>query len=451
VIGFAQKTDNTTAQSGQLLLVDDERTILLAITKMLRPQGYIIHTANSGAEGLKILEQESIDLVISDMRMPAMDGAAFLADVSERWPDVVCMLMTAYTEIELTAKAINKGRIFAYFSKPLDRGKLRDGVEQGLAFRKKTLEVRRTSDAAVEENQRLKDANSQLEAAVAERTEKLDQTRKFLEMAYFQIKQAYFQTVNMFAQIVERGEHLRSGHGQRVAELAVSIARQLGMNEEVIRHLHTAGLLHDAGKIGFPERIRNKLIQDLTPQEVRLMRTHPVEGAALLMSLEPLYPVADLIRSHHENYDGSGYPDGLKGDRIPIGSRILCVCDSYDSLLNGYVNGRSLSAKDALGNMQKRIGSDFDPIILDLLIKAVRSDEEHQLDQDGVPIVSSALEPGMRIARTLFTSRKVPLIVADVQLTAQLIEKLKAYEQDSGEEFTVFIHQDDESTEAELS
>jgi hypothetical protein len=85
------------------------------------------------------------------------------------------------------------------------------------------------------------------------------------------------------------------------------------------------------------------------------------------------------------------------------------------------------------------------------LIKAVRSDEEHQLDQDGVPIVSSALEPGMRIARTLFTSRKVPLIVADVQLTAQLIEKLKAYEQDSGEEFTVFIHQDDESTEAELS
>jgi response regulator RpfG family c-di-GMP phosphodiesterase len=277
VIGFAQKTDNTTAQSGQLLLVDDERTILLAITKMLRPQGYIIHTANSGAEGLKILEQESIDLVISDMRMPAMDGAAFLADVSERWPDVVCMLMTAYTEIELTAKAINKGRIFAYFSKPLDRGKLRDGVEQGLAFRKKTLEVRRTSDAAVEENQR----------------EKLDQTRKFLEMAYDQIKQAYFQTVNMFAQIVERGEHLRSGHGQRVAELAVSIARQLGMNEEVIRHLHTAGLLHDAGKIGFPERIRNKLIQDLTPQEVRLMRTHPVEGAALLMSLEPLYPVAD--------------------------------------------------------------------------------------------------------------------------------------------------------------
>ncbi|MBN2685322.1 MAG: response regulator [Pontiellaceae bacterium] len=443
MIGFSQKTDSS--PPGQILLVDDERTMLLAVTKMLRPLGYTIHAATSGAEGLKILEQEPIDLVISDMRMPAMDGAAFLAEVSACRPDVVCMLMTAYTEIELTAKAINKGRIFAYFSKPLDRGKLRDGVEQGLAFRRKTLELRRNSDAAVEENQRLKDANSQLEAAVAERTEKLDQTRKFLEMAYDQIKQAYFQTVNMFAQIVERGEQLRSGHGQRVAELAVLIARQLGMSDELINDIHTAGLLHDAGKVGFPDRIRNRETQALTPQEMKLMRTHPIEGAALLMSLEPLYPVADLIRSHHEKYDGSGYPDGLKGERIPVGSRILHVCDVYDSLLNGYVDGRSLAVKDALSNMQRRVGSDFDPIIFELLAKAVRSEEEQSSDPDGIPVVSSALEPGMRIARTLVTSRKVPLIVADVQLTDSLIEKLRAYEADSGEEFTVFIHKEEEA------
>ncbi len=443
MIGFAQKTDNV--ESGKILLVDDERTILLAITKMLRPLGYTIYTANSGAEGLKILEQEPIDLVISDMRMPSMNGAAFLAEVSERWPDVVCMLMTAYTEIELTAKAINKGRIFAYFSKPLDRSKFRDGVEHGLSFRKKTLELRRNSDAAVEENQRLKDKNSQLEAAVAERTEKLDQTRKFLEMAYDQMKQAYFQTVNMFAQIVERGEQLRSGHGERVAELAVAIARQLEMSDASVNDIHTAGLLHDAGKVGFPDRVRNRETQRLDPEEMKLMRTHPVEGAALLMSLEPLYPVADLIRSHHENYDGSGYPDGLKADRISVGSRILRVCDEYDSLLNGYINGRSLSAKDALSSMQRRVESDFDPIILKLLVKALQEEEEQSTEQDGIPVVSSALEPGMRIARTLFTSRKVPLIVADVQLTDSLIEKLRAYEEDSGEEFTVFIHQEEEA------
>lgn len=429
-----------TARPEQLLLVDDERTILAALTRVFREKGYIIHTANNGEEGLKVLEQESIDLVISDMRMPVMDGATFLAEVSKRWPDVVCILLTAYTEVELTAKAINEGRIFAYFNKPLDRTKVREGVEAGLKQRKKAL----ASGVAELENKRLKDTNSQLEAAVNERTEKLKQTSMFLASAYDQIKQAYFQAVHVFAQMVERGEQLRSGHGNRVAELAAQIARLLGMDEESISHVHTAGLLHDVGKIGFPDRVRNKSTESLTSQEMSLMRTHSVEGAALLMSLEPLNPVGEMIRSHHEKFDGTGYPDGLKGERIPMGSRIIYTCDYYDSLLNGYLNGMSYSVSRALSTMRSRVEIDFDPIIFDLLVKVVGGDEENLANQDGIPVVSSALEPGMRIVRTLHTSRKVPLIVEGSKLTTQLIEKLKTYEDDSGEEFTIFIDQDDE-------
>ena len=438
-----QSTEKNTPTAEAILVVDDERTPTVLLTRILSARGYVVHSAINGIEGLKVLEQEPIDLVISDMRMPVMNGIAFLTEVSDRWPDVICILLTAMSDVEMTAQAINKGHIFAYYSKPWDRVKLMQGVEEGLALRKKTLLSKRDTAAAKVENQRLKHTNNQLEAAVKARTKELEQTSRFLEMAYEQIKQAYFQTVNTFSQIVERGEQMRNGHSRRVADLATSVARLLGMDEESVSNINTAGLLHDVGKIGLPDRIRNKPSRELSADDRELMRTHPVEGEAILMSMEPLHRVGELIRHHHERYDGSGYPDGLKGELIPIGSRIIFACDYYDSLVNGYFHGVCSTLNNALNMMRTRSGGHFDPIILSLLIKTIKSGAGNPSLHEERPVVSSALEPGMRVSRTLYTSRRVPLIVADARLSPKLIEKLKAYEQDSGEQFTIFIHPDE--------
>ena len=432
-------------QVSHLLLVDDDRPILTALAKTLSSKTYVIHTAPTGVEGLKVLERQPVDLIISDMRMPEMNGVEFLEKVYERWPDIICILLTAYSDIEDTVNAINKGHIFSYFSKPWDRVKLLQSIQEGLTFREQRMATQQVVSAANEQNQRLKDSNSYLERAVNKRTEELNQTSKCLEMAYDQIKQTYMQTVNMFAQIVERMEVRRGGHGRRVAELASKLAKMLGMDEKAVTHTYTAGLLHDAGKIVLNDRIRNKPYTKLTLSERALMHAHPVEGEAMLMSLEPLHPVAELIRYHHENFDGSGYPDGIRGQSIPMGARIISVCDYYDSLVNGYHSGKSMMPAGALKEMRAKSGARFDPIILQMLRRILKTDvEDLEEAENERSLVSTALEPGMCISRTLYTTKNVPLIVAETKLTMKLINKLISYEEESNKEFTIFIYKDTE-------
>lgn len=427
-------------RQGRLLLVDDEPSILATLVRMFRPRGFITFTADSGVEGLAILAREDIDLVISDMRMPNMDGASFLTEVSRRWPDIITILLTGYSDIEATAKVINKARIYAYFSKPWDRDKLLSSVEAGLKQRNLEIEGQRKLTVTQAHNVMLEHTNSELEAAVTARTEELRQTNLFLESAFDQVKHAYFDAVDMFAQIIERFEHNRGGHSRRIASWAEAVALSMGLDDGTVKSVRTAALLHDIGKIGMPESLLFKPATECTPEEAKRMQEHPVAGAAILMSLEPLHEAARMIRHHHERFDGRGYPDGLLGEVIPLGSRIICVCDHFDRLTQGYTNGKQMTIDDAMDVMRSESGKMFHSAVVDSFIAMMEAEQESKCIPHERAIATQALEPGMKLSRTLLTSRKLPLIVAGKELTSLLINKLRSYESDSKEEFLVYIY-----------
>lgn len=420
-----------------LLLVDDEANILASLRRLFRPDGYRVLTAEGGAAGLAILEREPVDLVISDMRMPEMTGAQFLQQVAERWPDVIRILLTGYADLNSTVEAINKGHIYSYFSKPWEDNEIRLAVRHALEQKVLEEERRRLEELTRRQNAELKELNATLEEKVAARTEELRQTNLFLELAYEQLEQSYYAAIPIFANLVELREGPGGGHGRDVAELARRIAEGLGLDEETARQVYFAGLLHDIGKIGLPDRMLRTPYADLKPMERQVVDKHPVTGQAILMGLEPLQTTALFIRHHHERPDGYGFPDRLEGDAIPLGSRIVAVASDYYDLLSGALFGEKSRPRQAVQFILERRGARYDAAVVDQFVSLVEQDEREAAAQE-VALAPHALRPGMVLARDLVNGEGILLLTRGYRLNEHLIAKLHDYAQDQEE--PVLIH-----------
>ena len=416
-------------RTAKLLFVDDEQNILSSLKRVFRSQGYEILTATSGAEGLALMEQQPVDLVISDMRMPQMDGAQFLAAVAERWPETVRMLLTGYADLNSTVDAINKGRIYGYFSKPWEDNEIRLTVQHAIERKFLEQERRRLQELTRKQNAELQELNATLEKRVQARTEELEQTNMFLELAYKQLKESYYDAIPIFANLVQLREGPAGGHSKRVAELAKEVAEELQFDEDDVRHVYFAGLLHDIGKMGLPDELLKMPYFRMNPEQRKLMERHPNIGAAVLMGLEPLQKTALFIRQHHEAFDGKGYPNGLIGNEIAPGSRVLMACNDYDGLRHGTLLGDDLSLADAMDYMRER-GARYDGEVLEALFTVLRRREagrekvrEHRLEP-------AALRPGMRLSRDLLSGDEVLLLSREHILHEKLIDKIQAFARD---------------------
>ena len=313
--------------SPTLLFVDDEPSILSALRRLFRPHGYRILVAESGMAGLSILEQETVDLIISDMRMPEMDGATFLKEARQRWPNAMRILLTGYADVTSTVAAINDGEIYRYISKPWDDHEIVNTVREALERQKLEVENRRLTALTQAQNEELKALNSGLEQKVAERTAELRQALAFVEQSHGELKKAFLTSVQVFAGLIElRGGRL-AGHGRRVADMARNLAHRLELSEAEIQNVMLAGLLHDIGKLGWSDELLAKPFNTLTPDQRAQVMKHPQIGQNLLMAIDRFKDAAILVRHHHECFDGSGYPDHLAGMAIPLGARILAVAN----------------------------------------------------------------------------------------------------------------------------
>lgn len=400
-----------------LLIVDDEENILRSLNRLFRPQGYRVITAGSGAEGLEILEKTEVDLVISDMRMPEMPGDQFLEQVAERWPQVMRILLTGYSDVESTISAINKGGIYKYISKPWEENDIKISVRR--ALEQKALEA-----VVHRQNLELKALNNSLEARVQERTEELKQIVMMLELAHDSLKQAYEDTITTFSNLIEAREGDVAGHARRVAELARNMAVQMGLNEVDAQDIYFAGLLHDVGKIGLPDRLLNTPFDRLSDADRDEMIKHCALGEMMLMPLEILRTPAKIIHAHHERYDGSGYPDGIKGDAIPLSARILAIADDYDALQSGMMTSNKMSAEQAEGFIVERCGKHYTPQVVDALTACLRS----EADKRDVPmklIRAADLKPGMVVAKDLVSNSGVVLLARGNSLDQPLIDMIK--------------------------
>ncbi len=417
-----------------VLCVDDEPSILSALKRVLRAEDCKLLQAGSGAEALALLEQQPVDVVVSDMRMPGMDGAELLARVRERWPATSRILLTGYADMKATIAAINEGQIYRYIHKPWEENELRLTVRQ--AAERRMLERERDALQALTQaqNEELRSLNAGLELRVQERTAELRQAND-------RLRRNYLTSIKIFSNLMELRSGVLAGHGKRSAHLARKVAAAMGMQEDAVQDVFVASLLHDVGFMALPDSILSKPVGKLSAPEMALYQRHPVLGAQSFMALDDHQAVAALIRSHHERFDGAGFPDQLKGADIELGARILAVVDTYDDLMHGHMTGAALNEAEARTLLQRGRGTQFDPEVLDVFLQITLEDKPRPVRLEA--IAPENLQPGMALGKDLLSREGVLLLSAGHVLSADMIGRIRRYEKTEGLQLALDIRMPD--------
>lgn len=413
-----------------LLCVDDEPNILSSLKRLFRVKGYRVLTADSGAAGLALLEHEAVDLVISDMRMPEMDGAEFLEHVRTRHPDTVRLLLTGYSDISSILAAINRGEIYRYITKPWDDNDILLLVRDALARRNLEMLARRQSEE-------LRQLNASLEAKVEARTEELRKSNEALGGVNEKLKRSFITTIKIFSSMIEMRGGLLAGHSRRVADLARRMAVKMGLDAKATQEVFIAALLHDIGKIGYPDEMLRMSVNLFAGENLAIYRKSPARAAQLLMPLDDLQAVAAILRSQMERFDGAGFPDGLSGLSIPLGARILGLASDYDNLQQGALVQRRVLAADAKQLIYDSSGKRYDPSVVAAFRSLLDGDTLEQIPD--VLVASHALVAGMVLSRDLVSRDGLMLLSADHVLDARMIQQVQDFESKSEVRLTIRV------------
>jgi putative two-component system response regulator len=338
----------TEPQVRRILLVDDEELIRSAIAKFLRSKGYEVTTCDSGPAALDALEREKHVLMLADVRMPGMTGLALVPAALAVDPEIAVMMLTAVNDAPTATEALAHGAM-DYLMKPIELTDLAAAVERVLHKRDLAIEQRKVERLIREE--------------VAAQTEELNRERAMLNTVLVDV-------VRALVTAQEAKDSFLRGHSDRVADLSASIASALGLSDDTVEDLRTAGRLMDVGKIGIRESVLNKP-GALTPEEFDHVKTHVVIGLEILSTIKPIAHLLPAIQDHHEHWDGKGYPRGLKGDDISLGGRILHAADAYDALTSHRAWRDPLSPSEAVKFLEERSGALLDPAVFAALKNVV--------------------------------------------------------------------------------
>ncbi|MGZ8182046.1 MAG: HD domain-containing phosphohydrolase [Methylobacter sp.] len=369
-----------------ILFVDDEANVLKALRRLFHNEAYDIYFASSGAEGLEVLRQHAVDLIISDMRMPEMNGAEFLTQVFMQWPETIRILLTGYADMQSTIDAVNKGRIYNYCNKPWNDEELKLLVRNALEQKRLREERDRLSGIVLQQNKELTDLNEHLEEKVEQRTKQLNNAMQHLDQANKSLEKQYIDSIRAFSRIIEMRPGIKSGQSKYIAEKALLVARERGMTPEELKSIFFAGLLIQIGKMSLPDALLAESYSSIPLADKNRYLKHAVEGEALLKGLTQLKSASILIRHQYERYDGSGFPDGLAKQKIPLGSRILNVVRDYIAYLEGSMTGETMSVNAAISQLIARKESYYDPEIIDAFVKTLKEDPSVEVEEE-LPVV----------------------------------------------------------------
>ena len=316
-----------------LLVVDDEETIRSALKKYLSQQGYEVSTAADGNEALAVLQRQKIACMLLDVRMPGVSGVDLVPQLIEIEPNVAILMLTAVNDATSASLCMQRGAM-DYLTKPVDLADLNRAIQR--ALRKRATNI---------EHQNL---NLWLKEEVAVRAAEVRSERNKLE-------RLSVATLEALVNALEAKDPYLRGHSARVADLSAMIAAEMGLADEIIDSVRMGGRLHDIGKIGIREEILNKQ-GPLTPEEYEQVKQHVVIGSQILAPLAHLKDIIGFVRSHHERWDGHGYPDGLTGEAIPLGARILCSAEIFDALTTSRPYQEKMTPELAVERMRDLVG-----------------------------------------------------------------------------------------------
>ena len=326
----------------RILVVDDEEPIREIVASMLGTAGYTCKQAGSGMEALAVLTSgEDFELMLSDLMMADLDGIGLLERTKEKYPDMPVVMVTAVHDISVALAAIRNGA-YDYLLKPFEREQLLNTVSRAL------------------ENRRLKVENrnyqTNLESLVKARTEQVQSTLRDLE-------RSYDMTLEALGDALDMKDSETEGHSRRVTAYTIVIARTMGLPPEQIPTIARGAFLHDIGKLAIPDAILCKPSK-LTTDEMAIMKEHCFKGYQIVKKIPFLVDACEIVYSHQERYDGTGYPRGLKGEEIPLGARIFSVADTYDAMTVNRVYRPAQSYQAAREEIVRWSGRQFDPDVV---------------------------------------------------------------------------------------
>jgi len=425
------------AYEPKILCVDDEAQILSALKRLFRRTGKKILTANSGAEALQIIKENKIDLVISDMRMPEMTGAELLKQVAETWPDTVRILLTGYSDMESTVAAVNEGKIFRYLAKPWDENDLIATADAAIEQKVLKEEKNRLQQLTEKQNSELAELNSSLESKVQERTQELDKANVAIQATHKQLKNSYKDAISVFSHLIELREGVSAGHSQKIADGAKLIAENLKLSEDEVDEIYFAGLLHDIGKIGLTDDMFKTSFNNLNDKQKEAYYQHPIIGQNALIPLPMLEGAGNIIRAHHELFNGKGYPDSISGEDIPLGARIITVVNDFEDYRCGNLTGKPADIATALLYIEKNSGNRYDPNIVKVFKATIDADAIGKAQVNELHVSSNDLQAGMTLTQDVISDSGLLLLKKGQELTEPLIAKIQELCSDSSEGFTI--------------
>jgi putative two-component system response regulator len=319
-----------------VLVVDDEEFLRSIVRERLELAGYTVDEACNGKDALGKLATggHRYEVLITDIRMPEMDGIALLREWGKRCPATAGIVMSANAELDTAVSALKMGAC-DYITKPFNFDVLLITIEN--ALRKKDLE------------RQLEDYRSNLEVKVREQTDV--------------INSMYVRSIDAMIKALEAKDFYTRGHSQRVTIYSVATAKEMGLSDAEVEHLHRASILHDLGKIGVREAVLNKPGK-LTDEEFAEITRHPETAVGILEPIPFFRPLLPSILHHHERWDGRGYPGRLAGDRIPLASRIMAVADTFDAMTSTRAYRKALPVTEANAEIRRCSGTQFDPDIV---------------------------------------------------------------------------------------
>lgn len=434
----AQAAPAAAPARARVLAVDDEPGVLSALRRALRTRGFDVLTADGGAAGLALLAREPVDAIISDMRMPGMDGAAFLTAARDIRPSALRVLLTGHADLTAALRAVNEGEIFRFLTKPWDDDRLAAVLDEGLERERLRAERDRLLALTASQNAELQALNQGLEARVAERTAEVQQ-------ALQQVHQGLAATLQMLGTLVQARAGLTQGCARRVAEHVRRIGPAIGLQGAALQDAVFAATLADLGKLMLPERLLSQPWSDLQAADRRLWLQHPQHAHALLMDNPALQGAARILRAMHERHDGTGTPDRLAGEAIPLGSRLLAVAVDYESLLAGAVVRARLTAPEALHMLGSLAGTRHDAVVVTAFVDALRAPPPPV--ERRIVLATAELRPGMTLAEDLRLREGFALLTAGRVLDGTLIRQIQLFEQRAGVALRACVHETDDTLE----
>lgn len=407
-----------------ILIIDDEEPIRRSLRRSLRREGYDIHCVESGFEGLRILDERDIAVVICDQRMPGMSGAEFLSESVGLSPETYRITLTGHTDLASAQRSINEGRVQRFMLKPWDDEELRRAVSEGVKSFELVQENRRLQRVTEDQNKKLEAWSQELERLVDDRTSELESQNAELDVLQQRFERSLHGTVTVLAGMMEVLAPSLGLHCKRVARCAESLGRHLQLDKKALLDIEFAALLHEIGRVVGATNSK--------PAQIGLRSGDPEElvqqaesGAGILGEIEGFEDVALSVRCLCERFDGHG-PQGLVGEQIPLASRIVAVADAFDSAVVSPANPTEPDFENGRKRLQDAAEKEFDPELVKHFLEAGAETTRPIYQDTEIQISPRQVEAGMELARDLHSPDGILLLKAGTQLTPQLVDRVAA-------------------------